>query len=173
MAFIQDQQARRRRNYPRLLHRVAAGRDNRFALCLTGYRTASCRTSSATCKRARNQLPGAVRRLHSAAAIARYHLCRYRTGIAPLAPCCIGCWPIQPDIKTRVWLLFGNRTEQDIYYHQEFLGLAGQHSNFNYLPTLSRGASEWPGLRGYVQEHLPGIVQNRTDMHAYMCAWRR
>lgn len=67
------------------------------------------------------------------------------------------------------WLLFGNRTEADIYYHEEFLKLAAQHPNFHYLPTLSRGAPEWQGLRGYVQEHVPGIVQGRSDMHAYIC----
>ena len=69
----------------------------------------------------------------------------------------------------QLWLLFGNRTEQDIYYHQEFLGLAEAHKNFHYLPTLSRGATDWQGLRGYVQEHVPGIVAGRTDMHAYIC----
>jgi len=69
----------------------------------------------------------------------------------------------------QLWLLFGNRTEQDIYYHQEFLTLAAQHANFHYLPTLSRSAPEWQGLRGYVQEHVRGIVQDRTDRHAYIC----
>jgi ferredoxin-NADP reductase len=69
----------------------------------------------------------------------------------------------------QLWLLFGSRTEQDIYYHQEFLQLAADHKSFEYLPTLSRGAPDWPGLRGYVQEHVPGVVAGRTDMHAYIC----
>ena len=71
--------------------------------------------------------------------------------------------------EKHLWLLFGNRYEKDIYYHNEFLGLASQHSNFHYLPTLSRGSYEWQGLRGYVQEHVPGIVEGRLDMHAYIC----
>jgi ferredoxin-NADP reductase len=69
----------------------------------------------------------------------------------------------------QLYLLFGNRTEKDIYYHNEFQRLAEQHPNFDYLPTLSRGGPEWKGLRGYVQEHVPGIVAGRTDMHAYIC----
>ncbi len=69
----------------------------------------------------------------------------------------------------QLYLLFGSRTEQDIYYHQEFLQLAREHGNFHYLPTLSRGASDWKGLRGYVQEHVPGIVAGRSEMHAYIC----
>jgi len=67
------------------------------------------------------------------------------------------------------WLLFGVRYEQDIYYREEFERLAQEHSNFDFLPTLSRGGPEWKGLRGYVQEHVPGIVGDRTDMHAYIC----
>jgi len=66
-------------------------------------------------------------------------------------------------------LLFGVRTESDIYYRDEFEQLAKQHQNFQFLPTLSRGSAEWPGLRGYVQDHLPAIVGDRKDMHAYVC----
>jgi ferredoxin-NADP reductase len=69
----------------------------------------------------------------------------------------------------QLWLIFGNRAEKDIYYHDEFLGLAADHANFHYLPTLSRGGPEWQGLRAYVQEHVPAIAQGRTDMHAYIC----
>jgi ferredoxin-NADP reductase len=71
--------------------------------------------------------------------------------------------------ERQFWLVFGNRTEKDIYYHEEFLELAGGHANFHYLPTLSRGGPNWGGLRGYVQEHVSGIVQGRTDVHAYIC----
>jgi ferredoxin-NADP reductase len=69
----------------------------------------------------------------------------------------------------QLWLVFGNRTEKDIYYHNEFIRLGAEHSNFHYLPTLSRGGQEWRGVRGYVQEHVPAIARNRTDMHAYIC----
>jgi len=69
----------------------------------------------------------------------------------------------------QLYLIFGNRTEKDIYYHDEFLRLASEHANFHYLPTLSRGGPEWQGLRGYVQEHVPAIAQGRSDMHAYIC----
>jgi len=67
------------------------------------------------------------------------------------------------------WLLFGTRYEQDIYYREEFERLSSSHSNFHFLPTLSRGGAEWRGLRGYVQEHAKGIVGGRADMQAYIC----
>src|SRR5439155_875002 len=69
----------------------------------------------------------------------------------------------------QLWLLFGNRTEKDIYYHDEFLGLAAEHPNFHYCPTLSRGSTEWQVLRGYVQDHVAGLAKGRSDMQAYIC----
>ncbi|MFZ0538900.1 MAG: oxidoreductase, partial [Candidatus Sulfotelmatobacter sp.] len=69
----------------------------------------------------------------------------------------------------QLFLLFGNRREEDIYYHNEFLQLAAVHSNFHYLPTLSRAHDNWSGLRGYVQQHVPKIAEGQTEMHAYIC----
>ena len=68
-------------------------------------------------------------------------------------------------------LLFGARTEADLYYQDEFSRLAAAHPNFHFSPTLSRAAPEWRGLRGYVQEHVKEIVGDRKseDMHAYIC----
>ncbi len=92
------------------------------------------------------------------------------TGIAPFRS--MLHWLLADESRhqrKQLWLLFGNRYEKDIYYHGEFQRLAVEHLNFHYLPTLSRGGERWQGLRGYVQEHAPGIVENRLDMHAYIC----
>ena len=67
------------------------------------------------------------------------------------------------------WLLFGARSEQDIYYREEFERLAAEHSNFHFMPTLSRGGPDWCGLRGYVQDHVREVVGGRRDMQAYIC----
>jgi NAD(P)H-flavin reductase len=66
-------------------------------------------------------------------------------------------------------LLFGARFEQDIYYREEFERLAAEHSNFRFMPTLSRGGPEWRGLRGYVQEHVREVASGRRDMRVYIC----
>lgn len=92
------------------------------------------------------------------------------TGVAPFRS--MLHWLLAEESRhqdKQLWLVFGSRYETDIYYHAEFLSLAAKHPNFHYLPTLSRGGEEWKGLRGYVQEHIPGIVQGRTDMHAHIC----
>ena len=70
-------------------------------------------------------------------------------------------------------MLFGARTAPDLYYDNEFKALAKEHSNFHYVPTLSRADDSWRGARGYVQEHLKEIVGTRSDMHAYVCGLDR
>ena len=96
------------------------------------------------------------------------------TGVAPFRS--MLHWLLADESRhqgRRIWLLFGSRTETDIYYHSEFQRLAEEHANFVYLPTLSRGSGAWTGLRGYVQDHVPGIVGSRTDMHAYICGLKK
>ena len=34
--------------------------------------------------------------------------------------------------------------------------------NFHYLPTLSRALDSWAGLRGYVQDHVARIIEERA-----------
>jgi ferredoxin-NADP reductase len=92
------------------------------------------------------------------------------TGVAPFRS--MLHWVLadrERHLDRELWLLFGARAEADIYYRDEFERLAAEHSNFHFMPTLSRSAAEWKGLRGYVQEHAGEIVGTRTDMHAYIC----
>ena len=92
------------------------------------------------------------------------------TGIAPFRS--MLPWLLaerERHLGRQFWLLFGARGEEDIYYREEFERLAAEHANFHFLPTLSRAAPEWKGLRGYVQQHLGEIVGMRSDMHAYIC----
>jgi ferredoxin-NADP reductase len=67
------------------------------------------------------------------------------------------------------WLIFGTRYEHSIYYRDEFEQIERYNPNFHYVPTLSRGGDDWHGRRGYVQDHVQGIVAGRKDMQAYIC----
>ena len=69
----------------------------------------------------------------------------------------------------QVWLIYGTRYAEDVYYQEEFVRLAASQPNFHYIATLSRPGDGWQGARGYVQEHLRKIVGDRKDMHAYIC----
>ncbi|MGO9775331.1 MAG: ferredoxin--NADP reductase [Terracidiphilus sp.] len=62
----------------------------------------------------------------------------------------------------QIWLVYGTRHESDIYYQAEFEALAQRIPNFHYLPTLSRALDTWTGLRGYVQEHVTRIIEERA-----------
>jgi ferredoxin-NADP reductase len=87
------------------------------------------------------------------------------TGVAPMRGYTQWLFPADgPDRSEgkQIWLVYGTRHESDLYYHQEFEALAARKPNFHYLPTLSRGLESWKGLRGYVQEHVARIVEERA-----------
>jgi ferredoxin-NADP reductase len=87
------------------------------------------------------------------------------TGVAPMRGFLQWLFPADgPDRSggKQIWLVYGTRYETDIYYQEEFEGLAARHSNFHYLPTLSRAQESWTGLRGYVQDHVARIIEERA-----------
>ena len=87
------------------------------------------------------------------------------TGVAPMRGFTQWLFPADgPDRSNgkQIWLVYGTRYESDIYYREEFEALARRKTNFHYLPTLSRAPESWGGLRGYVQEHVAKIVEERA-----------
>ena len=89
------------------------------------------------------------------------------TGVAPMRGFLQTLFPSGgPDRSNgkQIWLVYGTRHETDLYYHEEFEALAARHSNFHYLPTLSRATDSWTGLRGYVQHHVALIVEQRAAL---------
>jgi ferredoxin-NADP reductase len=92
------------------------------------------------------------------------------TGIAPMRAFAQWLFPPEsgpnagPDRSNgkEIWLVYGTRHETEIYYDDEFRALAARKPNFHYLATLSRAGESWTGLRGYVQEHVARIVEERA-----------
>ena len=91
------------------------------------------------------------------------------TGIAPMRAFAQWLFPENgPDAGLDrsegkdIWMVFGTRYESELYYREEFEALAVRRPNFHYLPTLSRADGSWKGLRGYVQDHVARIVQERA-----------
>jgi ferredoxin-NADP reductase len=117
------------------------------------------------------------------------------TGIAPMRGFAQWLFPSSGEDRSggrQIWLVYGTRYETDLYYHEEFEALAAARPNFHYVPTLSRAGESWTGLRGYVQDHVGRIVEERAarlglalpqqpidpatppaqlnfDIHAYIC----
>ncbi len=87
------------------------------------------------------------------------------TGIAPMRAYTQWLFPENGPDRSQgkdIWLVYGTRHETDIYYHEEFEALARRKPNFHYLLTLSRAQESWGGLRGYVQEHVAHIIEERA-----------
>ena len=87
------------------------------------------------------------------------------TGIAPMRGYLQWLFPKGEQDRSngkQIWLVYGTRYESDIYYQAEFEALASRVPNFHYLPTLSRALDSWTGLRGYVQEHVARIIEERA-----------
>ena len=87
------------------------------------------------------------------------------TGVAPMRGYTQWLFPEDGEDRSQgkeIWLVFGTRYETDLYYHAEFEALAKRKPNFHYLPTLSRAGESWGGLRGYVQDHVARIVEERA-----------
>jgi ferredoxin-NADP reductase len=87
------------------------------------------------------------------------------TGVAPLRGFLQWLFPVDgPDRSNgkEIWLVFGTRNESEIYYRDEFEAIAARHANFYYLTSLSRAPEDWTGLRGYVQDHVAAIVEERA-----------
>jgi ferredoxin-NADP reductase len=87
------------------------------------------------------------------------------TGIAPIRS--MIHWLVRNNDRRPLWLIFGARDTASLFFHSEFLDLAEQHSNFRYLPVLSRPVEGWNGACGYVQHHLDGV--SRQAARAYLC----
>lgn len=90
------------------------------------------------------------------------------TGIAPIRS--MVHWLMSEPSHHRgsqVWLLYGARDPESLFFHAEFLQLARRHPTFHYTPILSRPQKEWNGASGYVQHHLHSIAPRSA--HAYLC----
>lgn len=84
------------------------------------------------------------------------------TGVVPFYSMLMEYVPKHPQKK--YVLIFGVRSQEDLFLHQEFQELAQQNKNFRYIPTLSKDT--WEGSMGRVQVHLPPDLSHKTF---YIC----
>jgi NAD(P)H-flavin reductase len=63
-------------------------------------------------------------------------------------------------------LLFGVRSEKDVFYLDYFEELARRYPNFTFVPALSRPEGEWNGFVGRVTKY---IDENSGDFKESLC----
>ena len=71
-----------------------------------------------------------------------------------------------------ITLVYGARSQDELYYHDDFVALAAQQPNFTYVPALSNVAndSDWSGFRGFVHDAAKDYFSNDFRGHkAYLC----
>jgi ferredoxin-NADP reductase len=66
-------------------------------------------------------------------------------------------------------LLFGCRSEADVLFRSELEAWAATSPRFSLHVTLSRPGEAWTGLRGYVQRHVPSLIDPAAKPHVYIC----
>ncbi|WP_300662238.1 NADH:ubiquinone reductase (Na(+)-transporting) subunit F [Hydrogenophaga sp.] len=71
-----------------------------------------------------------------------------------------------------ITLVYGQRSREELYHHDQFSALAARYPNFCYVPVLSNEPqdSDWGGARGFVHDaaktHFGG---NFAGLKAYLC----
>ncbi len=75
-------------------------------------------------------------------------------------------------VKNEVYLLFGNRTEDEIIYKIFFEELAKEHKNFHFIPVLSRAGEEWGGENGRVQDLVKKYFSSGKNKDVYICGMK-
>lgn len=71
-----------------------------------------------------------------------------------------------------ITLIYGQRTRDELYYHDEFLALAREHRNLTYVPCLSHEPDDsgWRGARGFVHDVAIAHFGGQFGGHqAYLC----
>lgn len=76
---------------------------------------------------------------------------------------------IQSGDTRPIDLVFGNRTEADIFWKDELASLVAGHTHVRLHYALSKPSDAWTGLRGRVQSVLPSIVTNFSGKSLYAC----
>lgn len=89
-------------------------------------------------------------------------------GITPLRSICRFCTDMR--LNTKVTLLYGNRTEEDIIFRQELELMQQKNSNLKVVFTLAETEPTWKGYTGnVVAEMVKKEVPDYSETVYYIC----
>lgn len=71
----------------------------------------------------------------------------------------------------KVKYFFGAKTTKDLYYTEEFMSLADEFENFEYIPALSNPEpnDNWDGQTGLITDVVDRLTGDLSDCEAYLC----
>ncbi|MCC6766104.1 MAG: hypothetical protein IT293_15710 [Deltaproteobacteria bacterium] len=89
------------------------------------------------------------------------------TGIAPLRSM---LWSLAESGSARaVTLLWGLRSQRDLYYQDELEHLRSRLPRFSFVTTLSRPASDWRGAVGRVSSLVDASITTVGNLDVFLC----
>jgi NAD(P)H-flavin reductase len=89
------------------------------------------------------------------------------TGIAPFRSM---LWSLAESSSSRaITLVWGLRSEQDLYYQDELLRLRERLPGFSFITTLSQPTGAWRGITGRVTGHVETHVAGVGNLEAFLC----
>ena len=71
--------------------------------------------------------------------------------------------------ERRITLIYGTRHAESLLWVEEFRLLEARHSNFRFVPAVTRPAGDWTGATGRVQPLLLDAMGERRDVQVYVC----
>ena len=89
------------------------------------------------------------------------------TGIAPMRSMILA--QLQREPARPVTLLWGLRSQRDLYWQDEWAALATIHPNFTVMTTLSRAEPGWQGRTGRVTTLVDEQVASVANLAVYLC----
>jgi len=95
------------------------------------------------------------------------------TGVAPfrsMAAHLAAHAEAQPWQHGTIHLVYGCRTQQDLFYREELESIAARLPQFQYHPALSR--EQWPGHCGYVHPIYEALCAARQPAQFMLCGWK-
>lgn len=94
------------------------------------------------------------------------HFIATGVGLAPIIGLIRDALTVKKTLQP-VTLIFGLRSETDIFWAEQMNDLKTHYKNFKYDITLSQPNDSWNGLRERVTKHLPKEIQN--DAEFFIC----
>jgi phenol hydroxylase P5 protein len=79
---------------------------------------------------------------------------------------------LEQGCQRQITLVNGARYQAELYHHEEFVALAAQYANFDYVPALSNEPEDsgWGGARGFVHDAAKAFFSNDfRGRKAYLC----
>lgn len=90
------------------------------------------------------------------------------TGIAPLRSMILDLLRDKQDARP-MWLYWGLRFVEDMFWEEEFRQMHEFFENFNFHLTLSKPPNHWPLCNGYVTDCLKDELKLNAGWGVYLC----